>query len=183
MLQLSSGPHRPHPSSSHPSPLSLPALREQRPRAATRWRRHASQRPGHFAPPRWAARRRCDASAGPRAREPGEPSRGAEARPQAGGGGDSAVSHPGAPDRPWEAVPRWPARQARELLSCGDGEAGGSPCVRPCPSHTCGSNANRPVAWGSGGLSEPQFPPLPNCSLSTDRASRVRGAWYTVHAP
>lgn len=84
--------------------------------------------------------------------------------PRLAGEGNSAVSHPGAPDRPWEAVPRWPARQARELPSCGDGEAGGSPCVRPCPSHTCGSNANRPVAWGSGGLPEPQFPPLPNAA-------------------
>ena len=114
----------------------------QGPRMAARWRQLALQRPEHFAPPRWAARRRRDASVRPLAEELGEPSGGAETRPQAGGGGGAAVSHPGAPDRPWEKVLRGPARLARELLSRGEGEAGGSPRVRPCLAHKCGSSTN-----------------------------------------
>lgn len=74
-----------------------------------------------------------------RAGEPGEPSPRAQSRPQAGGGGDAVVSHPGASDRSWETLPRGPARLARELPSPGDSEAGGRPCARPCTAHTCSS--------------------------------------------
>lgn len=126
-----------------PCTSPLPALRAQRPGQATRWRRRASQRPGHFAPTRWAARRRRDASAGPRA----------ESRPQAGGGGDTDVSHPRAPDRSWGTVPRGPARMACERPSRGHRETGGSPCAR-------GSTTKEPVAWGSGGLTQPRSPLL-----------------------
>ena len=52
------------------------------------------------------------------------------------------LSHTGAPDRPWEPVPRGPACLARELLSQGDGVAGGCPSARPCLAHTCNSSTN-----------------------------------------
>lgn len=52
------------------------------------------------------------------------------------------LSHTGAPDRPWELVPRGPARLALELLSQGDGVVGGCPSARPCLAHTCNSSTN-----------------------------------------
>lgn len=52
------------------------------------------------------------------------------------------LSHTGAPDRPWEPVPRGPACLARELLSQGDGVAGGCPSARPRLAHTCNSSTN-----------------------------------------
>lgn len=85
-------------------------------------------------------RRRRDASIRPRAGRGslGNRALGLSPDPRLAGEWDTAVSHPGAPDRPWETVPRRPARLARELPSWGDCEAGSRPRAQPFLAHTCG---------------------------------------------